>query len=153
MVVIVGRLVIGLCLTVVSRMTVAGVPIVELFGVGDVGGLDKVQFGVRLSDPEYAYRDEYRGGYVNKELRLVWLPSFGASGVVMTVGYCSMMQSMTSGDGRVTTFTFVNRLGRLGGWRPRTNGKASQRAFHSDDSGLDVAQDSLNISWGSSPKS
>ena len=136
-----------------NTYTVTDVPIIELFGIGRAGGFDKTIFGVRLADPEFVYRNEYRNAYINKEIQLIYVPAPGATGIIITLGYCSKLSAVTSEQGRVTSFEFINRLGRLGGHRPRTTTKDNQRRFHPDDSGMDVAQQTLAVNWGTSAKS
>ena len=128
-------------------------PITEIFGIGVGSDLSKTKFGIRLSDPEFTFRDRYEPAYINKELRLLYLPAPGASGIAITVGYCVSMSSVTEEQGRVTSFEFANRLARLGGTKPRRTTEAIQRDLHPGDSSMDVAQDTLAISWGTSIKS
>lgn len=129
-------------------------PIREIFGLGAMGTrISSEPFGIRLADPQFAWRNAYRDSYYNREILFMFVPRFGAEPQHVLAGWCWMRTTAATDQGAMTEFSFKNRLARLENTRIRTPTVDSQRkAGHPADTGPELAQTTISVTWGGSPR-
>ena len=132
-----------------GKTYIARGPVVQLFGFGQQGTrITKTEFGLRIADEAFAFRNQYENAYVNKKFELLYVPREGATPIQMSTGYCSYRTTVVDDKGRTIEIKFRNRLGRLDSVRIRLPNTANQIRFDEDDTCMDEAQEGFDLLWG-----
>ena len=129
-------------------------PIYSIEGLGNtLGEINATRLKIKLIDPTHVYRNTYRTTFPDKELKIFYVPRNGAAPIEMTTMFCVGMTSVVlGGRGRTTEFEFGNRLARLNNLNVRLPTASSQRGFHSNDDSQDLAQTTISLTWGGTPR-
>ena len=110
--------------------------------------LTRAAFEMRISDPEWAVRDQMES--IRGAQGAALTVSIHADGAALPLrsAVCVAAADGVDADGRTLTLRFCNPLARLGDSRPRRVDPASQREFDLNDTAFDHATDKFTFVFG-----